>query len=103
MEGQMDRQTDPILWDPSGQGQGSKKWGLNYEHRPLLSNFFMKQLLFLNSNPAAKKCKNNCEEAFQDLLKSYVSFGGGLEGSNEEKMGSQQKEELLQSNERKYH
>ena len=59
----------------------------------------MKQLLFLNSNAAAKKCK----EAFQDLLKFYVSFGGGLEGSNEEKMGSQQKEELLQSNERKYH
>ena len=24
---------------------------------------------------------------FQDLLKSCVSFGGGLEGSNEEKMG----------------
>ena len=24
---------------------------------------------------------------FQDLLKSCISFGGGLEGSNEEKMG----------------
>ena len=26
-------------------------------------------------------------EAFQDLLKSCVSFGWGLEGSNEEKLG----------------
>ena len=39
-----------------------------------------------------------CVEAFQDLLKSCVSFGGSLEGSNEEKMGRQQKEELLEWN-----
>ena len=36
------------------------------------------------------------EESYQDLLKSFVSFGGGLEGSDEEKMGRQQKEEVLQ-------
>ena len=31
--------------------------------------------------------KYSCQEAFQDLLKSCLSFGGGLEGPNEEKMG----------------
>lgn len=33
-----------------------------------------------------------CEEAFKDVLKSCVSFEWILEGSNEEKMWSQQKE-----------
>ena len=28
--------------------------------------------------------KITCEEAFQNLLKSCLSFGGGLEGSNDE-------------------
>lgn len=28
-----------------------------------------------------------CEEVFQDILKSYVSFGQGLYGSNGEKIG----------------
>ena len=41
------------------------------------------------------KRKITCEEAFQDLLKSCISFGGGLEGSIKEKMGRQQKEEFL--------
>ena len=31
-------------------------------------------------------CEDICEERFQNLLKSCVSFGEGLEGSNEEKM-----------------
>ena len=35
-----------------------------------------------------------CEEAFQDLLKPCVSSGWILEGSNEEKLWSQQKEKL---------
>ena len=35
------------------------------------------------------------EETFHNLLKSCLSFGAGLEGSNEQKMGRQQKEELL--------
>ena len=38
------------------------------------------------------------EEVFQDLLKSSVFFGGcifGLGDSNEEKVGRQQKEEVL--------
>ena len=43
------------------------------------------------------KWKITCEVAFQNLLKSCVSFGGGLEGSSEEKMWRQQKEELLYS------
>ena len=36
-----------------------------------------------------------CEEASLNLLKSCLSFGGGLEGSNEKKIGRQQKEEVL--------
>ena len=37
-----------------------------------------------------------CAEAFQDLSKSCsVSFGRSLEGSDEEKIGRQQKEVLL--------
>ena len=36
-----------------------------------------------------------CEEAFQDPSKSCVSSGGGLEGSNKEKIGRQQKQELV--------
>ena len=39
--------------------------------------------------------KYSCQEAFQDLLKSCLSFGGGLEGPNEEKMGRKQKKEVL--------
>ena len=35
------------------------------------------------------------EEAFQDLLKSCVSFGGSLEGFNKKKPGRQQKKEIL--------
>ena len=41
------------------------------------------------------------EEAFQDLLKSCVCFRWGLEGSNKEKMGRQQKQEVLKWNVRK--
>ena len=46
------------------------------------------------------KRKKPCEEAFQDLLKSNEDSNEGSnegfnEGSNEEKMGRQQKEELL--------
>ena len=33
------------------------------------------------------KWKNSMCGTFQDLLKFFVSFGGGLEGSDEEKMG----------------
>ena len=33
------------------------------------------------------KWKNSMYGNFQDLLKSCLSFGGGMEGSNEEKMG----------------
>ena len=36
---------------------------------------------------------NSSDEAH--LLKSCLSFGGDLEGSNEEKMGKQQKKEVL--------
>ena len=36
---------------------------------------------------------NSSDEAHQ--LKSSLSFGGDLEGSNEEKMGKQQKKEVL--------
>ena len=36
-----------------------------------------------------------CEEAFQDRSKSCVYFGGYLKGSNKEKMGRQQKDELI--------
>ena len=36
-----------------------------------------------------------CEVAFQDPSKSCVSFEGGLEDSNEKKIGRAQKEELL--------
>ena len=32
-------------------------------------------------------CEDICEEAFQKLLKSCVSFGEGLDGFNEEKRG----------------
>ena len=39
--------------------------------------------------------KIRCKEASQDLLISWVYFGGGLEGSNREKMGRKQKEEVL--------
>ena len=41
--------------------------------------------------------KITCKEASWNLLKSCLSFGGGLEDSNEEKktMGRQQKEEVL--------
>ena len=35
-----------------------------------------------------------CEEISQDILKSCLSFAGVLEGSNEEKMGRKQKEEV---------
>ena len=41
------------------------------------------------------KQKITCKKAFQDHLKSCVSFRGDLEGSNEEKLGRQQKEEVL--------
>ena len=34
------------------------------------------------------------EETARNLLKSCLSFGESLEGSNEEKMGRQQKEEV---------
>ena len=34
-------------------------------------------------------------DALQNLLKSCLSFGGGLDGSNEEKMEKQHKEEVL--------
>ena len=33
-----------------------------------------------------------CEEASLNLLKSCLSFGGGLEGSNEKKLGGNRKE-----------
>ena len=49
-------------------------------------------------SPKRKIClkqKITCKKAFQDLLKSCVSFRGDLEGSNEEKLGRQQKEEVL--------
>ena len=36
-----------------------------------------------------------CKKDSQNLLKSCLSFGGHLESSNEEKMGRQQKEEVL--------
>ena len=40
-----------------------------------------------------------CEEACQHLLKSFISFGGGLDGcmqwKKKKKMGRQQKEEVL--------
>ena len=36
-----------------------------------------------------------CEEACQDLLKSCITFGGGLEGCNEKNMVRQQREEVL--------
>ena len=36
---------------------------------------------------------NSSDEAH--LLKSSLSFGGDLEGSNEEKMGKQQKKKVL--------
>ena len=39
--------------------------------------------------------KITCEEAFQDLLKYYISFRESLEGSNKEKMGRKEKEGLL--------
>ena len=42
--------------------------------------------------------KITCEKASQDLLKSWLSFEGGLEGSNEKKMGKKQKEEVLKWN-----
>ena len=35
-----------------------------------------------------------CEETARNLLKSCLSFGESLEGSNQEKMGRQQKEEV---------
>ena len=35
-----------------------------------------------------------CDKAFQDLFKSFVSFGGNLDSFNEEMMGRQQIEEL---------
>ena len=42
-----------------------------------------------------KQKKITCEDASQNLMKSCLSFGGGLEGSNKEKkkkkMGRQQK------------
>ena len=36
-----------------------------------------------------------CEEDSSNLLKSCLSFGGCLEGANKEKMGRQQKEDVL--------
>ena len=36
-----------------------------------------------------------CEEDSWNLLKSCLSFGGCLEGANKEKMGRQQKEDVL--------
>ena len=46
-----------------------------------------KQLGYFQKRELCLKWKNSMCGTFQDLLKSCVSFGGGLEGSNEEKMG----------------
>ena len=63
---------------------------------------YWKKKFFINQKKSWKKISKQgilfepeiCEEACQDLLKSYVMFGGGLEGCNE-KMGKQQKDEIL--------
>ena len=39
--------------------------------------------------PKSKFCLEQCEEACQDLLKSCIFFGGGLEGCNEKKISNQ--------------
>ena len=46
-----------------------------------------KELGYFQKRELCLKWKNSMCGTFQDLLKSCVSFGGGLHGSNEEKMG----------------
>ena len=46
-----------------------------------------KQLGYFQKRELCLKWKNSMCGTFQDLLKSCVSFGRGLEGSNKEKMG----------------
>ena len=46
-----------------------------------------KDLGYFQKRELCLKWKNSMCGTFQDLYKSCVSFGGGLEGSNEEKMG----------------
>ena len=53
-----------------------------------------KKLGYLQKREFSLKRKNH-EEASQNLFKFYLSFGGGLESSNDEEMGRQQEEEVL--------
>ena len=46
-----------------------------------------KELGYFQKKELCLKWKNSMCGTFQDPLKSCVSFGGGSEGSNEEKMG----------------
>ena len=62
-----------------------------------------KKMAHLQKGSFVWRRKMQCEDAFQDLWKSCISFGGGLKVSNEEKMGRQQKEEVLWWNEGKHH
>ena len=58
--------------------------GLNFINK-VQSHYWVKSEITEMINILPSRWKNSVCGTFQDLLKSFVSFGGGLEGFNEEK------------------